>query len=716
LTTYSNSTSGDAHSSDSLFDLGDENNLIGQIHHLINSNLEYSLVLQSDAGTALRTEVKIPDGWERSDYCRLIIKYLYSKIFKDFSPRHKKSILSHIQTFFDFLTELDKDTDPNTTSILFPKYFHHVNLQYSEYTNFKRKISLRRVLLWAKDETARGNPVEHWNDVTRKILKSLPDTPPPRSTALPSSSEKVKTDVDDYEFFLSTRSFFAWYLLKMQALKEEVLRKDISLKDDILKLAMKRGLSEITNPLCDTFLAQGKYCEETIDLHSRIKKAILEVSENNLMLLEYAYFRNYSVWMETNELINNHLQLPNITIDAIKEAIGSKFFALGFSFSELLAPSISEVYAMSFFLATDRIQSSGQDQLTLDQCKLTQKGVQVVGYEKARSSGSGKSTAIYSKNTVAYAVYSKWKESMEFFYELQPHHIRLKKFIPLTTEQIRDQVKYLTKDNLSFYLPQLFSCISRNTAISEDPRTKLLLDSLHGKIERANSERTHKGVIRYQRRERVLDRLGHQSIAQSRALLEQKPISNLSSSANDEIDANLSAHSAATKKNIYKDRTTSNTVLKAGRDFSKGVSQKMIDSATSVSSLLKGTSILTLKQVEEVLGLNSQWSKYADIESINRVVVEAEKRGYSTGTFAELSHDGQTIIICTPMVAAFIQGEINHIDKNIDGLFSINPQKVDKFKLRKLFLAEVLKNFPRKVVKDGINLLSKYNFPYPPLS
>lgn len=716
MTTSSNSTAGVAHISDSLFDLGDENNLNVQIHHLINSNLEYSLVWQSDSGRSLRTSVRIPDRWERSDYCRLIINFLYSKTFKDFSTRHKKSILSHIQTFFDFLTELDKNTDPNATSILFPKYFRHVNLKYSEFTNFKRKISLRRVLLWAKDETARGNPVEHWNDVTRKILKSLPDTPPPRSTAIPSSTEKVKTDVDDYEFFLSTRSFFAWYLLKMQALKEGVLRKDISLKDDILRLAKKKGLSEITHPLSDTFLVQGKYSEETIDLHNRIKKAILEVSENNVMLLEISYFRNYSVWMETSEFIHNHLQLPNITIDAVREAIANKFFALGFSFSELLAPSISEVYAMSNFLATDRIQSSGQNQLTLDQCKLTPKGVQVVGYEKARSSDSGKSTAIYSKNTVAYAVYSKWKESMEFFYELQPDHIRLKKFIPLTTEQIRDQIKYLTKDNLSFYLPQLFSCISKNTAISEDPRTKLLLDSLHGKIERTISETTRKGVTRYQRRVRVLDRLGHQSIAQSRALLEQKPINNLSSSANDEIDANLSAHSAATKKNIYKDRTTSNTVLRAGREFSKDVSQKMIDSAAAVSHLLKNTSILTLNQVEEILGFNSQWSKYAEVESINRVVAEAEKRGYSIGTFAELSHDGQTIIICTPMVAAFIQGEINHIDKNVDGLFSINPHKVDKFKLRKLFLVEVLKNFPRKVVKDGINLLSKYDFPYPPLS
>lgn len=716
MTTPSNSTSGVAHISDSIFDLGDENNLIGQIHHLINSNLEYSLVRQSDSGISLRTSVRIPDGWERSDYCRLIISFLYSKTFKDFSPRHKKSILSHIKSFFEFLTGLDKNTDPNTTSILFPKYSHHVNSKYTEYTNFKHRISLRRILLWAKDEVARGNPVGHWSDVTRKILKSLPNTPPPRSTALPSSSEKVKTDVDDYEFFLSTRSFFGWYLLKMQALKEEVLQKDISLKDDILKLAKKKGLSEITHPLNDTYLVQGKYSEDTIDLHDRIKKAILEISENNVMLLEVAYFRNYSVWMETNKFIHNHLKLPDITIDGIKEAIANKFFALGFSFSELLAPSISEVYAMSHFLATERIQSSGQNQLTLDQCKLTQKGVQVVGYEKARSSGSGKSTAIYPKNTVAYAVYSKWKESMEHFYELQPDHLRLKKFIPLTTEQIRDQIKCLSKDNLSFYLPQLFSCISRNTAISEDPRTKIILDSLHGKIERDDSETTRNGKTRSQRRVRVIDRLGHQSIAQSRALLEQKPISNLSSSANDEIDANLSAHSAATKKNIYKDRTTSNTVLRAGREFSKDVSQKMIDSADAVSHLLKNTSILTLKQVEEILGFNSQWSKYAEVESINRVVVEAEKRGYSTGTFAELSHDGQTIIICTPMVAAFMQGEINHIDKNIDGLFSINPEKVDKFKLRKLFLVEVLKNFPRKVVKDGINLLSKYDFPYPPLS
>ena len=191
----------------------------------------------------------------------------------------------------------------------------------------------------------------------------------------------------------------------------------------------------------------------------------------------------------------------------------------------------------------------------------------------------------------------------------------------------------------------------------------------------------------------------------------------MSKEANDVIDANLSAHSPSTKKDIYKGRTTSNSVLKAGFEFSKSVSDKMIADACLVSGLLKSTEIVSIKDLEKKLGIQSPLEKYADSGSMDKLLEEAEKQGYSVGAIAELNNIGKTIVICTPLVAALILGEIQHIDNNLDDLFNANPFKANQYRTRKLFLHEVIMGFPKKILKEGKELLSKYkNIPYPPLS
>ena len=712
LTDSSSANMTDIQPSKPIFDLAEEKNLSGFIHHLVNSDVEYNLVWKRVSGNEIRTLIKIPMAWENSDYCRLIIRYFHSNTFKKYSLRHKKTIIQHIQTLFNFLDGLDKNTDPNTSSILFPMYFRHANNTYREYTNYKRRITLRGVLLWAKNEVSRGNTIQYWSDVTRRILRELPNIAPPRSAAMQSATEKANADVDDYDFFIAIRSYCAWFLLKMYNLKEQILSFDQNLKADIMSLVITNGKKEIECSLSNTDLKYNFRNVEVLDLHARLKIAIIEVAKVDLMILEISYIRNYAVWVDTKKFIFKHQKLPEISAETMRNTIKDDFFSLGFSLYELLVPTTSEVFAMNFLLSTERIQSTGQDRLDLGQCKLTPKGVRIIGFEKPRSSSSGKSTAIYANNSIIYDVFTKWKDSMGLFYELNPNHLRFNKLVPITCAQVCDGLKCLSKANIPFYLPLLFKSFSSDCAKFDEPRSKVFIDSSQGNIKPFFS----KSKLTCQYRIRVYNRVGSNSIAQSRALIEQSPINILSSMANDELDAGLSAHSPITKKNVYKDRTTSNSILKAGRDFSKEVSKKMIKDANKVSLLLENTILLTVDQVEEKLGYKSQWSKCAEMESLNRVVAEAEKKGYSVGTFAELSHDGKTIVICTSLVAAFIKGEINHIDRNMDILMETNPLKENSYKLRKLFLSEILNNFPKKIVREGDAILLNYDFPFPPLS
>jgi hypothetical protein len=420
---------------------------------------------------------------------------------------------------------------------------------------------------------------------------------------------------------------------------------------------------------------------------------------------------------EVLDLIING-EKPQFDKEKLLEKLKSDHFPVGYPLLEIIHPTVSEANSLSYLLATERIQVTGQDNLSLNDCELDHKGVQFVQFDKPRSSKKSKISAHYASVTHIYDVYKTWKEGSIKYHEIYENGARKDKFNFLLVEQIGDKMKIFSLPSALYYTPLFFNSLSRKEAIKEESRCELYMDSMVDAYKvMSNTIRKQKNGKNYTLKTvRPSLNVGINALSQTRALLESKPIDGLDTEANDLLDASLSAHTPGVKKDVYKSRARSNCVVKSGFEFSKSVSDKMIDDANRVAKLLERTKVVTLKDLEIQLGIQSPFDKYSESESINKLLDEAEKNGYTVGAIAELNNDGKTIVICTPLVAALILGEIRHIDSHIDDLKNINPFKVNQYKTRKIFLHEVIDSFPNKIIKEGKEMLSKYNFPYPPLS
>lgn len=791
------------------FDLNDEKNLPGQIVNINQSELEYSLVYTSETGIRINKRIKIPRGWEGCYVCLLIINYLNGTKYKSFSICWKKTLFDWFIDFFQYIESLDDKTDINTSVLVSHLYYENIKPRFSEKSVVRRIRALKSALSWNREEHVKSGNVRYWNDTARQVVQNIPVLTHAPDQPAQTTSQKLKSEMDDNDLFLSVRTYCAWFILERNKQRRLIFSEDKNLEHDILELVKYYGVRKLSLPIAEAELKEyieknerhsrlinrlpekptqekinlmfprkvrkykevklegvvfpsmasashyygagqatvsgrlkrlnENYTQEQYDkcfvdrshniesftgedlfnIHQRVKAVILKIverDESENALLEFACVSSEPFLSDVLYNIRAG-KTPKFNRGEMLKRFRRKDFPLGFPFLELFAPSNSEACALSYLLATERIQQTGQDRLSIDDCLLDHKGVQFVGYEKPRSKDKSKISPHYSSKTQIYQVLEVWKKGVQAYHKFDRKSVRKGMYNFLTVGQARDKLKKFSKPSCLFYLPLLFNSLSSKQAIREEPNSKMYIDVMLGAYSVANIKiKNNEGKIWDQVIIRPTNRVGVKALAQTRGQLESKPISGLDSKANDLVDASMSAHTPETKKNTYKSRSASNSVLKSGFEFSKSVSDKMLEDAHSLTDLLESTELVTLKGLEIKLGYQGLLDKYSEGEKVNELLTQAEKQGYNIGAIGELNNVGKTVVICTPLVAALILGEIKHIEENIESVMNANPFKVGQYNTRKLFLNEIIGHFPKKAFKLGKKMLSEYNFPYPPLS
>lgn len=687
-----------------LFDLNGPS-MFSNPEYLKIHRTRFVLPAASDNGHAERV-LEIPDKLLDSDLVNLIMEYLYSTHVSRFTEATKFSALAQLAKFFEFVESIDK-VSLNDAAIVYPKYKKYLEKKTKETNAYKLFMAVGKVLRWAKNQDAIGNTPKYWTEVTKDTLNRIPLIPANRSKPMQTVSKALQFDeVDDDVLLLSIRSYATYFLDKSYQLREFIKTKSPEVFFAVEEILLDKGLMDLglNSSLMTNSLSAREY--KTLD-GVAYKNRLFDLKKLLISVLRSAP----EGLIEFFPSLIDHNQIKDLlyksVIDDVWPPIQAnwqstlKLEKLNFPLVNLFFPTIPEQIAMCYLLSSDRIQPSGINRLKIDNFRLTNNSVQICDFNKARA-GKGFDTPVYKSNSPVFKAYLRWFNMFSWLHEACVLN-RVNHFMPSTTTKLNHQIKMLSMSTLDWYAPLLMDGRQRSIAISECPEVEYFVKAMNGKI----GDRHNRGA-------RVKNKPSFLSVAHSRAILELQPIRGLNSELSDDILAGLSAHSIETSRNTYKDRTDSNNIVRSGRMFSADIAQNMEELAQSAKILLNRTSIVELEEIEKTIGFARGSKDFSD--SIDSLLEHANAMGYEIGLAGEISDNKITYVICTPLIAGLIQGEIKHIHKNLSQLQNESPSRFRIHNTRLVYLELVLEHFDSNIVAEGRKLLDKYDFPFPPLS
>lgn len=651
--------------------------------------------------------LEIPYKSLDSDLLNLIMEYLYSSYVSRFSEATKFTAVAQLAKFFEFVESLD-GVYLNDTALVYPKYKMYLETITKEKTAYKFFMAVGKVLRWAKNQDAIGDTPKYWTEVTKDTLNRIPEIPKPRDEPRQTISEALQFDeVDDDILLLSVRAYAAYFLDKTFQLREYIKAQEPEIFLGVLDIVREKGLTDfglnsslrshsLKNIKCKN-LNDNLYKNKLFELKKLLIPVLNKAPENLVGFFPSLIGTDGHTKDSLQKRIIDNFWLPT---RADWEST-LKVCNPNFHFVNLLFPTNSEQIAMCYLLSSDRIQPSGIDKLKIDNFRKTNKSVQICDFNKARS-GKGFDTPVYKSDSPIYKAYSRWFDMFTWLSDADLLH-REGNWMQLTTSKLNHQIKLLNMSTLDWYAPLLINGWPREIAILECPEIESFVRAMDGK----SGDRVVSG-------RRVPNKASFSSVAQSRAILELEPIRGLSSELSRNMLAELSAHSLETNRNIYKDRTDSNNIVRSGRMFSADIAHNMADMANSVKALLNRTSVVELDEIEIAIGFVRGSKDFS--ENLDSILEQADAMGYEIGLAGEISSDKKTYVICTPLIAGLIQAEIQHIHKHLSKLENESPYRFRIHNTRLLYLKLVLEQFDSNMVVKGQRLLNQYDFPFPPLS
>ncbi|MBP57992.1 MULTISPECIES: hypothetical protein [Idiomarina] len=651
--------------------------------------------------------LEIPKGWSDSVLFNLIMEYLCSPHFERLTPITKRNGVLQLKRFFNFAETVDP-IYANDAALVYPRYTKYLKVSSKEKSAYKLFCEIRKVLRWAKDQDALGNTPKYWNKVTKSTLKRIADIPKPRASPKHTLSQKLNcNNVDDDQLFLSLRHYASYILRKSHNLREHIKGANPTLASAVEKEILSRGimskglkfaLRQFTFNHSEFKKGDGLVWKNLVKnhLHPMLLDSLKSLPDNVLYFFpRLALDKKFCGSMTARLFSERHLPTRGDISTAIDKENPN------YAFAELFSPTPSEEIAMAYILATERIQPSGMEALTLEHCRHSDRSFQICDYDKNRS-GRGFDSPLYKSNTPIYKSYSDWYKMAIWLRdnEIGP---RSQYFLHNRPSRMMHQLKLLSGVNLDWYAPLLFEGEPREIALEECPESSCFLEVMLGKL----GNQINNGI-------RIKTTASFDSVAYSRVFFESRAIPGVSPQISQEILTSFSAHSLKTNTNIYKDRTESNIVVRAGIKFSADVADAMEGMANSAQALLDRTTVVSLDEIEKQLGYVRGSKDFS--EELTLLLDKADVMGYEVGLTAEISNNKNTYVICTPLVAGLIQGEIAHIENSLPRLENENSTRCKVHKTRLLYLELVIEQFDSKIVSEGRDLLKKYDFPYPPLS
>ena len=85
------------------------------------------------------------------------------------------------------------------------------------------------------------------------------------------------------------------------------------------------------------------------------------------------------------------------------------------------------------------------------------------------------------------------------------------------------------------------------------------------------------------------------------------------------------------------------------------------------------------------------------------------------GLFGELTFSDKTVIIKSEVTSALIQAYVKKLDSVLSSVFEKNTKTFQSLMTKKIYLLEILDQFPAHLKKAGSELQARLNFEFPEL-
>lgn len=385
----------------------------------------------------------------------------------------------------------------------------------------------------------------------------------------------------------------------------------------------------------------------------------------------------------------------------------------------LLSPSEAEEICFRWLLAVDRIQQSGQKQLTLDDADITPTHV-TLSFLKRRANEYQRDSTIHRAKTYNYRLIKAFTELRKTFEQDLSDKSISKLFFqyenPFARVQHRTSISYRTIILACTPFTNIYNEISEAF-----PEAKLFQEYFNLLIQE-NTEARQSAFERTKSGDQTATSSANTStrtltanvVAQSRAIIdpeEPKPFSAFDRKAMLEAEADGAAHTVRTSQEVYRNRSQTAHRLGLRAKFVNSVGKLQEEDARRLSALMNMTALVTMSDVNEALGWDVSSFKREDIEEFNQLIEIAEADGYNCQPFGWLSKVGsqQRIIIITPVTAALINSYIQGCKQALKT--SESQEKSRAIILQLCYAKLVLNSFDKRTIAEGRTLLKDYNFP-----
>lgn len=372
----------------------------------------------------------------------------------------------------------------------------------------------------------------------------------------------------------------------------------------------------------------------------------------------------------------------------------------------ILSTCKTEEICLRWLLAADRIQQSGQEALLIDDLDISPTQI-TINYTKQKSEQPYRLSATHKKKTEHYKILDHHLNLRRSFahklpyYELNPDYFFQHENPFCRKQRIRSRT----------YGPIFFACHPGTHAykkitdmypgakLFQKYYTELGIQNDRGK-EDDDADQTRS--------------LTANIIAQSRAIVDPEkptPRTPYDRYARAKVEADATAHSEQVAQACYRIPSRANHRLSRRSDFVSAAGDLQEEDARKLATYMSRTSIMTLEEVDSILGWTVNYYTSLDLENFNKLVAQAEAHGYSCTPFGAFTADNgkERIIVKTAETAALIYSFIEGCE--IELTSSSTKERDLSLILNIAYAKLVLKDFDQRTLSDGKKLHQDLNIP-----
>ncbi|EMK6581475.1 hypothetical protein V9K46_002269 [Vibrio parahaemolyticus] len=664
----------------------------------------------------------IPSSLITDPLCLSIIAYCKSKDFLSQSPHTRKGKYDIFSNLFMFLDKRYGHQHISDVTAIHPDYTNYRKSKGRSISHYIASINV--ALKWyTKQDNINLENIARVKATQARIPRISRDTGKPK----PALSELIEPiEYDDATLIKSLREFSVVMLKILREQRDyllsipEIIEAKSSLPNlsDEVRSLIERG---INNSHKVSFALRRKY-------FNPLWKAISYSNDGILierMLLNCSYTRSYiqnrvepMTLEEQKTILEQHLKADgslrsNISsyysrTEEKRETVSAAKFS-NLSYESLSKPSKVEEILISLLLASERIQPSGQFELSIDDYYITGNNGSW-SFSKNRSITNEYSSRLYNSSSLVHQAYAKYIQLCN-----QSPYNEFNVGRTLQSTQTR-----ITFRNCTEFDPYLSVVLKgsylRNWLLKTHPTTQPFI-SLLTKICARNDLLYNS----YGKHKRGMKSIALSYVTQSVAINYRRRNVREKQNAYERygqniVDAALDAHTPEIKKNVYINRSETITRINERKWFSEIVSEEMITDALNIkASLSKSeTKVITLSEAREILGLKGIKSDSDEMSKLGDFLNDCADTELKTGYFGEVTLGSKKIIVEMPITVALMLSYQSMVETKLKDEKYISDRRKAYILSHYLYIDEIINKFEPSIIEQGKKLLEQFDIPSPP--